>query len=116
MNRRRLNRRFLNIVALSMAIVFMMPPTVKIFDAAFHHHYHFKGDSAEESIVHLYHAACPIPAFQLSFFTAHPQVHTTEKSAIYHKIAFPFPRINFLSNLDFSFLLRAPPSLDEILG
>ncbi len=116
MVRKTVNKRFLNILALSMAFVFVMPPTVKFFDAAFHHHHHFKGDFAQESVVHLYYPACPIPSFQLSFFTAHPSVHEADKAVFYHKIAIGFPRAKFLSGHEFSFLLRAPPLLDRILG
>jgi hypothetical protein len=102
--------KFKNTISISLVIILLLPMTIKLFDGLFHHHDHFHCTAKNEKHFHRYHEKCPIPSFELSFFSIEKQIQTTQKfdfgveqNDLYHFT----PCCN---SLKYSFLLRAPPA------
>lgn len=53
--------------------------TIKLFDGLYHHHDHFICTAKNENHFHEHHDKCPIPGFELSFFSAVKEIFTTQK-------------------------------------
>jgi hypothetical protein len=98
-----------NTISISLVIVFLLPMTTKLFDGLFHHHDHFSCTAKNEKHFHEHHKKCPIPNFELSFFSIEKQIHTTQKYYFSVEINDLYNFVNSCNNLKYSFLLRAPP-------
>ena len=105
-----MTKRFLKILAFTLAAVFLMPTVIRFLDTSFHHHYTFHDAGEKQNkVLHLYHHACPIPGFQLSSFSFQKQIHPAGAMLFYEKIMVLPPHRGFSSGFEFSNLLRAPP-------
>ena len=101
--------KFKYTISISLVIILLLPMTIKLLDGFFHHHDHFNCTAKNEKHFHRYHEKCPIPSFELSFFSVEKQTQTTQKldCDIEQNNIYNFtPCCN---NSKYSFLLRAPP-------
>lgn len=85
--------------------------TTKLFDGLFHHHDHFICTAKNEKHFHKYHEKCPVPGFELSFFSEEKQIQTTQEYCFCEEINSIYNFKYFCNNSKYSFLLRAPPKL-----
>ena len=104
-----MTKKLKNIISITLVFIFLIPMTIKLLDGAFHHHEHFHCTAKTEKHFHKYHEKCPIPGFELSFFSVEKFFQTLQKhdfcveqSDIYNFT----PCCNYS---EYSFLLRAPP-------
>ncbi len=102
-------KKFKNIIALNLVLVFMIPMTVKFLDGTIHEHYHFNCTAKNEAHLHEYHEECSIPSYKLSFFSLKKYIPTIQKYVYPKEINDNYNFICNSYNLRYSFLLRAPP-------
>lgn len=103
------NRKLKKTLSISLVVILLLPMTIKLFDGLFHHHDHFHCWAINEKHFHKYHEKCPIPTFELSFFS--DQNHSPATQNLIHRVVYID---NYNSEycgkkFDYSFLLRAPP-------
>lgn len=87
--------------------------TIKLFDGLFHHHDHFHCTAKNEKHFHKYHAKCPIPSFELSFFSIEKHIQNTDKQDFGEEKSEIYSFTPYCSNSGYLFLLRAPPFFYE---
>ncbi len=109
-----MSKKIRHLIAFLLLWVFFTPVAGKLLDETFHHHYFFH-TRVKGQVVHLYHRACPIPGFTLSFFTAQKPIHPREKQAHFTRVYPGYRPARFSSLLDYATLLRAPPLSDGLL-
>ncbi len=102
-------KKFKNIIALTLMVVFIMPVTVKFLDGVFHKHVHFHNTTTDEVHFYDYHKECPIPSYKLSFFSVKKHILTIQKYFYSKEINNNYNFIYHCNNSKYSFLLRAPP-------
>jgi len=98
-----------NIISLTLVFIFMTPMTIKLFDGLFHHHNHFHCTAKNEKHFHEHHEKCPIPSFELSFFSVEKHIQTTQKHIYCVEYIDNYSFEYCCKKLEYSFLLRAPP-------
>jgi len=106
-----MTKRPINIISIALVLIFIAPMSIKLVDGLFHHHDHFHCTATNEKHFHVYHEKCPIPGFELSLFSAEKHLQISQKHNYCVK---PNDDYNFVycsNNSEYSFLLRAPPSL-----
>lgn len=109
-----MTKKLKQLLAILLVFIFLTPSTIQFLDYAFHHHFYFFSAEKQDKVLHEYHRACPIPGFHLAIYTLQKLIHETEKSVCFDKLVIVFPQEYFSFELDFSFLLRAPPFLDKV--
>jgi hypothetical protein len=87
----------------------MTPMAVKLLDGLFHHHDHFHCTAKNEKHFHEHHKKCPIPSFELSFFSVKKHIQTTQKHFYRLERNINYNFVIRCNNSKYSFLLRAPP-------
>lgn len=100
-------------ISISLVIIFLLPMITKFFDGLFHHHDHFICTAKNEKHFHEQHKKCPIPSFELSFFSIEKQIHTSQKYNFSVEINDLYNFVNNCNNSKYSFLLRAPPIFSD---
>ena len=106
-----MGRKIRNIVSIALVIILIVPMTIQLFDGLFHEHEnHLISNSKQESQVFEFHKECPIPNFELSFFSSSKAIKNKQKASF--PIAYLEKYISEyqFNTIDYSFLLRAPPS------
>ncbi len=98
-----------NIISLTLVFIILTPLTVKLLDGFFHHHDHFRCTAKNEKHIHEYHKKCPIPSFELSFFSVKKQIQTIQKYFYHLELNDYYNFGYYCDNSKFLFLLRAPP-------
>ncbi len=96
-------------ISISLVIILLLPMTIKLFDGFFHHHDHFYCSAKNEKHFHQHHEKCPIPIFELSFFSDVKQIQTNQKFCFYNVQNDICHFVPCYNNLKFSFFLRSPP-------
>jgi len=104
-----MTKKHIHIIALSLAIIFLLPMTVKLFDGLFHHHDHFICTAQLELHFHKHHDKCPIPGFELSFYSLTRIIFETHKAIFCDTLFLSYISGHFSNKFEYSFLLRAPP-------
>jgi len=104
-----MTKRFKNIISIALVIILLLPITIKLFDGLFHHHYYFHCIAKNEKHFHEHHEKCPIPSFDLSFFSVEKQIQTTQKIDFGVEQNDVYNFTSCCNNSRYSFLLRAPP-------
>jgi hypothetical protein len=104
-----MTKKLKHIISISLVFIFLTPMTVKFFDGFFHHHDHFGCTAKNEKHFHEHHEKCPIPSFELSFFSTEKQIQTTQKHYFCLEINDIYNFVYCCNNSKYSFLLRAPP-------
>ena len=104
-----MTKKLKHIIAISLVIIFLIPMTVKLLDGLFHHHDHFICTATHERHFHEHHHKCPIPGFELSFYSLNKIIAETGKTFYCDRIFINYISGYFNSKLKYSFLLRAPP-------
>ena len=110
-----MSKKLKHLLAVLLLLVFVTPTTVKLLDESFHHHFYFSYSGKKSETLHEYHRTCPIPGFNLAFFSLQKQIHVIEKKEYCGDILLPLPIGHFSFELNLSTLLRAPPLLDKIV-
>jgi hypothetical protein len=98
-----------HIIAISLVIIFLSPMTIKLLDGLFHHHDHFICTAIHELHFHEHHHKCPVPGFELSFYSLNNLKPQTDKTFYCDRIFISYISGYYNSKLKYSFLLRAPP-------
>lgn len=106
-----MKKKFKNTISISLVIIFLLPLTVKLLDGLFHHHDHFICTAKAELHFHKHHHKCPIPGFELSFYSLNKIILEIHKTIYYDRIFINYISGYFNSKLKYSFQLRAPPVL-----
>jgi hypothetical protein len=101
--------KFKNTISISLVIILLLPMTAKLIDGLFHHHDHFDCIAKNEKHFHEHHEKCPIPSFDLSFFSVEKQIQTTQKIDFGVEQNDVYNFTSCCNNSRYSFLLRAPP-------
>ena len=83
--------------------------TIKLFDGLFHYHDHFICTAKNEKHFHEHHEKCPIPNFELSFFSAVKHIQTTQKHYFCVELNDKYNFVYCSNNSKYSFLSRGPP-------
>jgi len=104
-----MTKKHKHIIAISLVIIFLLPMTVKLLDGLFHHHDHFICTAIHELHFHEHHDKCPIPCFELSFYSLNKIILETHKTIYCDRIFINYISRYFNNKLKYSFLLRAPP-------
>ena len=102
-------RKIRNTISVSLVIIFLMPMSIKLLDGLFHHHDHFICTAKHEHHFHEHHEKCPIPSFELSFFSVEKHLQTTQKHFYRVELNDNYNFVYCCDNSKYSFLLRAPP-------
>lgn len=87
--------------------------TIKLFDGLFHHHDHFHCTAKNEKHFHRYHGKCPIPDFELSFFSVEKHFQNTDKHEFGEEQSETYSFSPCYNGLGYSFLLRSPPTFTD---
>jgi len=103
------HRKVKHTISISLVIILLLPTTIKLFDGLFHHHDHFHCTAKNEKHFHKYHAKCPIPSFELSFFSIEKHFQNRDYEELGEEKNETYSFITCCDNSGFSFLLRAPP-------
>ncbi len=88
-------------------LVFLAPAIVK-FE---HHHKEFHCNAKNEKHFHDYHEKCDICQFDFSLFTSNESVQITNNQTYTDCYSNEYSSISLNRYSEFSFLLRAPPSI-----
>lgn len=106
-----MTKKLKNIVLILMVLIFITPTTVKLFDGLFHHHDPMILSVKDENHFQEHHKTCPIPNFELSFYST--QKLLSENQKVFYAVDFLINYVPdyYLNNSKYSFLLRAPPIL-----
>jgi len=104
-----MTKKLKKIIALTLVFIFMTPITIKLLDGLFHHHDHFHCTAKNEKHFHEHHEKCPIPSFELSFFSVEKHVQTTQKHFYRVELNDKYNFVICCNNSKYAFLLRAPP-------
>jgi len=104
-----MTKKLKNIISISLLFIFLTPMTIKLVDGLFHHHDHFHCTAKNEKHFHEHHKKCPIPNFELSFFSVEKHVQTTQKYDFHLGQSDLYNFILCCNYSEYSFLLRAPP-------
>jgi len=105
-----MTKKLKNIISLTLVFIFMTPMTIKLVDGFFHHHDHFICTAKNEKHFHEHHEKCPIPSFELSFFSFEKHIQTTQKHFYRLELNDNYNFVYCCNNSKYSFLLRAPPT------
>lgn len=108
-----MTQKLKNIILLILVFIFMTPITIKLLDGLFHHHDHFHCTAKNENHFHQYHKKCPIPSFELSFFSVEKHVQSTHKNYFCAEQSENYHIVYCCNNSKYSFLLRAPPTFTD---
>lgn len=98
-----------NIFSLTLVFIFMTPMTIKLVDGFSHHHDHFHCTAKNEKHFHGHQEKCPIPSFELAFFSIEQHIQTTQKHLYRLELNDNYNFAYCSNNSKYSFLLRAPP-------
>lgn len=104
-----MTKKLQNTISLTLVLIFLTPMTIKLLDGLFHHHEHFHCTVKNEKHFYKYHEKCPIPGFELSFFSKEERLQTTQKNDFCSEINYIYKFIYCCTSSKYSFLLRAPP-------
>ncbi|MFP4047986.1 MAG: hypothetical protein ACLFT4_09560 [Bacteroidales bacterium] len=104
-----MHRKVKHTIAISLVIVLLLPMTIKLFDGLFHHHDHFHCTAKNEKHFHKYHEKCPIPGFELSFFSIEKHFQNKNYQEFGEEQSEAYSFRPCCDNSSYSFLLRAPP-------
>ncbi len=104
-----MSKRLKHILAVLLLLVFITPTAVKLLDNSFHHHFYFFLPVKQGDVFHDYHQTCPIPGFNLAFFSVQKQIQVTEEKTYCSQIFIKLPPEPFVPEINSSTLLRAPP-------
>lgn len=104
-----MTKTFKHLLSILLAVLFLTPMTIQLFDGVFHHHDHNIFSTNPKQNIHEYHEKCPIPGYEFSIFEIQKQVLNTQKISYGHPVSFSFISNFRPNNSDYSFLLRAPP-------
>jgi len=103
------NKKLKKILSISLVVILLLPMSIKLLDGLFHHHDHFHCWAINEKHFHKFHKKCPIPDFELSFFSDQNHSNTTQN--LIHSVVY-IDNYNFnycCKKFYYTFLLRAPP-------
>ena len=95
-----------NIISLTLVFIFLTPLTIKLLDGLFHHHDHFQCTAKNEKHFHEHHEKCPIPSFELSFFSVEKHFQTTQKHIYCVEYIDNYSFVYCCKKLEYSFLLK----------
>ena len=104
-----MHRKVKHTISISLVTILLLPMTIKLFDGLFHHHNHFHCTAKNEKHFHEHHEKCPIPSFELSFFSVEKHIETTKKHFYRVELNDNYNFVACCNNSKYSFLLRAPP-------
>jgi hypothetical protein len=104
-----MTKKLINILSVSLAVVFLTPLVIKFLDGRFHHHERIVYDSGKECHFHEYHKKCPVPGFEFSFYALYKNSVETKKQCFLQKVTINYVSTHFSDQSKYSFLLRAPP-------
>jgi hypothetical protein len=100
-----------NTLSVFLVVVFLLPTTIKLFDGFFHHHDYFICTAKNERHFHTHHVKCPILSFELSLLLTGKHLQVAQKNLYHVKINDNYNFECCSNNIEYSFLLRAPPVL-----
>ena len=104
-----MTKKLKNIISLTLVFIFITPMSIKLLDGLFHDHDHFHCTAKNEKHFHEHHEKCPIPSFELSFFSVEKYTQTPQKHSYTVKLNENYNFVYYSNYLKYSFLLRAPP-------
>ena len=102
-------KEFKNTVSITLVFVFLTPMAIKLVDGLFHHHDHFHCTAKNETHFHEHDEKCPIPSFELSFFSIEKHIQKIQRHNYYVKQNDNYNFVYCCYSSKYSFLLRAPP-------
>jgi len=104
-----MTKKLKNIILISMVLIFIAPTIVKLFDGLYHHHDQLILSVKNENNFHEYQKTCPIPNFELSFYSIQKIISETQKVPYNVEFLINYIPDYYVSNSKYLFLLRAPP-------
>jgi len=102
-----MTKKLKNIISLTLVFILIIPMTIKLLDGLFHHHDHFHCTAKNEKHFYEHHEKCPIPSFELSFFSVEKHIQTTQKHFYRVELNDNYNFVYYCTNSNYSFLLRA---------